>query len=42
MNYENYGKGIVMQFEPLNLDVFICLEGGEGTAFYQIKVLNQK
>jgi hypothetical protein len=23
MNYENYGEGIIMQFEPLNLDVFM-------------------
>jgi hypothetical protein len=41
MNYENYGEGIVMQFEPLNLDVFICLEGGPSTCFYQIKLLNE-
>lgn len=41
MNYDNYGEGIVMQFEPLNLDVFICLEGGPSTCFYQIKLLNK-
>jgi hypothetical protein len=41
MNYENYGEGIVMKFEPLNLDVFICLEGGPSTCFYQIKLLNK-
>ncbi len=41
MNYENYGEGIVMQFEPLNLDLFICLEGGLSTCFYQIKLINQ-
>lgn len=41
MNYENYGEGIVMQFEPLNLDVFICLEGGPSTCFYQIKSLRK-
>ncbi|MEH2074782.1 MAG: hypothetical protein V7K57_10385 [Nostoc sp.] len=37
MNYENYGEGIVMDFKPLNLNVFICLEGGASTCFYQIK-----
>ena len=41
MNYENYGEGIVMKFETLNLDVFICLEGGPSTCFYQIKLLNK-
>jgi hypothetical protein len=41
MNYENYGEGIVMKFEPLNLDVFICLEGGPSTCFYQIQLLNK-
>ncbi|MBD2767940.1 hypothetical protein IC235_08540 [Hymenobacter sp. BT664] len=40
MNYENYGEGIVMRFEALNLDVFICLEGGPSTCFYRIKLLN--
>jgi len=41
MNYENYGEGIVMQFETLNLDVFICLEGRPSTCFYQIQLINQ-
>ncbi|HLM53362.1 MAG TPA: hypothetical protein VK325_07215 [Pseudoxanthomonas sp.] len=41
MNYENYGEGIVMQFEPLNLDVFICFEGGPSSCFYKIRLLNE-
>ncbi|MFB2977696.1 hypothetical protein [Microseira sp. BLCC-F43] len=41
MNYENYGEGIVMKFETLNLDAFICLEGGPSTCFYQIKLLDK-
>lgn len=37
MNYENYGEGITMKFRPLSKEAFICLEGGAGVCFYEIK-----
>lgn len=40
MNYENYGEGIIMIFKALNLNIFICLEGGPATCFYQIQFLD--
>lgn len=40
IDYENYGEGITMKFIHLGIDIFICMEGGNGGCFYQIQAIN--
>lgn len=42
MNYDNYGEGITITFKPLHLNAFICMEGGPGVCFYEIKSIDNK